>query len=378
MTLLPGATAARARHGQVTPSVAEDVDDVVEALGTLLGYEAAILLDPAHSLTTAIRRWPGSGADVPAGLADRLVEVAAQTWRERRTTWRAVGPGSGRCLAVPVTRGEDPIAVLVLHGASLRRADAAIEPLLQVVAGIVAGSLGCESAPAPDPAGNVSVGEDPQAPERAMALVDVFAFTVCVDRDCVEWRYFGPNSATVFGRPLSRSQALPDLLRDHADPRDASTADAFASAVAHGMRAEVELRVCGDDGETRWVSLRAVPRKVGDQLLVDGVATDVSARHSLGRSRRELDEARRLYSQEVDLRREHARAVRDANDNVLQRLFATGLRLQTLQRRLGETEAHAASAIAFQLDQAVSDLRQVVLSLNGVVEMLPDSRHPDA
>ena len=109
----------------------------------------------------------------------------------------------------------------------------------------------------------------------------------------------------------------------------------------------------------------------GDRVDVDGVATDISSRHSLGKTRRDLAMANEQLVQEVDLRRRHVLAVRDANDNVLQRLFAAGLRLQILKRKLDHAEAHAVSAIAFQLDQAANDLRELIISLTGVIETLP-------
>jgi hypothetical protein len=126
------------------------------------------------------------------------------------------------------------------------------------------------------------------------------------------------------------------------------------------------------------VSWRAVPRELGGQLFVDGVATDVTARHSLGLSLQELAEAQDRFSRELGIRREHTVAVRDANDNVLQRLFAAGLRLQMLQRRLDSTDAHAASAIAFQLDQAATDLRGLIHNLNAVLDEMAESEVPVA
>ena len=53
---------------------------------------------------------------------------------------------------------------------------------------------------------------------------------------------------------------------------------------------------------------------------------------------------------------------------VLQRLFAAGLRLQVLKRGLTDTEAHAVTAIAFQLDQAATDLREVIIDLTSVAD----------
>jgi hypothetical protein len=192
-------------------------------------------------------------------------------------------------------------------------------------------------------------------PHEAIALVDVFAFTVRVDgAGAIAWLYFGPNSETIFGGPVSDALQLPPLMREHGDDEDLGGIDTFLEAVLAGRRAEVEIRVVGVDGATRWVSWRAVPRELGGQLFVDGVATDVTARHR--------------FTHELGVRREHTLAVRDATDNVLQRLFAAGLRLQMLQRRLDRTDAHAASAIGFQLDQAATDLRTLIHNLNAVVD----------
>src|SRR3954469_1708998 len=209
--------------------------------------------------------------------------------------------------------------------------------------------------------------------QQAMSLVDVFAFTVRVaEGGLLEWLYFGPNSDAVFGRTVSDAGPLPQLMREHADPDDLATVDAFVNGVSTGCRTEVDLRIHGVDGATRWISWRAVPRRVGGQLYVDGVATDVPARHSLGQSRAEVAEAHDKYSRELEVRRNHALAVRDANDGVLQRLFAAGLRLQMLQPRLDTTDAHAASAIAFQLDQAATDLRELIHGLNAFIEGTPE------
>jgi hypothetical protein len=216
-------------------------------------------------------------------------------------------------------------------------------------------------------------------PHEAIALVDVFAFTVRVDgTGAFAWLYFGPNSETIFGGPVSDTLPLPRLMREHAGSEDHGTIDAFLESVVAGERTEVEIRVAGVDGATRWVSWRAVPRELGGQLFVDGVATDVTARHSLGLSLQELAEAQDRFSRELGVRREHTVAVRDANDNVLQRLFAAGLRLQMLQRRLDSTDAHAASAIAFQLDQAATDLRGLIHNLNAVIDEMAEPEVPVA
>src|SRR3954451_16490960 len=121
--------------------------------------------------------------------------------------------------------------------------------------------------------------------QQAMSLVDVFAFTVRVaDGGSLQWLYFGPNSDAVFGGTVSDAGSLPQLMREHADREDLATVDALVTAVSTGCGTGADLRIHGVDGATRWISWRAVPRRVGGQLFVDGVATDVTARHSLGRS----------------------------------------------------------------------------------------------
>src|SRR3954469_19246306 len=113
---------------------------------------------------------------------------------------------------------------------------------------------------------------------QAISLVDVFAFTVRVaDGGSLQWLYFGPNSDAVFGGTVSDARSLPELMRAQADPEDLLTVDSFVNAVSTGCRTEADLRIRGVDGATRWISWRAIPRRVGGQLFVDGVATDVSA-----------------------------------------------------------------------------------------------------
>jgi signal transduction histidine kinase len=109
-------------------------------------------------------------------------------------------------------------------------------------------------------------------------------------------------------------------------------------------------------------------------MLVDAVATDVTARRRLELRHRQLVAREAAYAAQVGTLRDHAALFRDANDNVLQRLFAARLRLDMLQRKLEAAEAHAVSTIAFQLDQASTDLREVIKGLDAVlVEVLPDT-----
>jgi signal transduction histidine kinase len=50
----------------------------------------------------------------------------------------------------------------------------------------------------------------------------------------------------------------------------------------------METRLIGYDGVTRWIWTRAVARREGGRLLIDGICTDVTERHQLAQEREDL------------------------------------------------------------------------------------------
>ena len=91
----------------------------------------------------------------------------------------------------------------------------------------------------------------------------MFAFTVRVSEDAaLEWRYFGPNSAAVFGAPVSSEESLVGLVQRHAHPEDLLAVHELERAALAGQPREVEIRILGGDGVERWISWRSVPRRV--------------------------------------------------------------------------------------------------------------------
>jgi hypothetical protein len=219
-------------------------------------------------------------------------------------------------------------------------------------------SIGADLSVADAVHGQRSAGEAPWP--------DVFSFTVEVVADHFEWLYFGPNSEVLLGEPLcARDIRFDELVRSRSLREDAAGIATFLVTAAAGRACEVEPRMQAADGSVRWVLWRVMPRHEEGRTFLDGVATDVSRRrlgfthHAalLGHLEQRLDS---------ELLREHATIVRDANDAVLQRIFAAGLRLRVLQRDLNDVGSHAAEAIAFQLDQAASDLRHTIVELDGL------------
>lgn len=371
------------------PDPPDEVTAMVAAVGGLLAWDGAMVghLRPADAGVVELKRWrpsgPARGAEgPPAWVGDMTVE----SWAEDRVRWRPAGSAGETpqpaAVAVPIRTGDQVTGVLSFFGHQLREPGSPLVDLVEALAGLLAGRVlaprTAVTVPAPvGPTGSTGPPGD-NSLERAIALVDVFAYTVEVsEQGDFSWCYFGPNSAAVFGGPVTADESLTSLMRRHVHPDDELAVSAFERAVAMGNRLEIEVRIVGLDRTTRWVSWRSVPRRTDGTLYVDGVATDVSARHSLGQSRHDLATAHAQYTRAVDLRRRHALVVRDANDNVLQRLFAAGLRLQMLRRKLDDAEAHAASTIAFQLDQAATDLRELIIDLNTVIESDQDESTPD-
>jgi PAS domain-containing protein len=345
-------------------NAAEDVTRMVIAVGALLDWQGAFLVDHAVGADrrdTVVRTWALADEQEPSTDPGWLWLLQSESWEHRRIRWRPVNPREAQpCayLAVPVRCDGDVRGALCFYGPRLRHPDDVAIGLLEAIAGILAHEFDRDRVN-PDEAVGAS------AAERAIAMVDVFAYTVRVNPDgALQWRYFGPNSEAVFGEGVYPDEPLMTMVRRFAHEDDAELVAQFARALSEGTPLDVEFRVNGLDGVTRWISWRTVPRFTDGALHVDGVVTDVSARRSLDGV---LGGVRPSEAGD-ELLRQQARLVRDANDNVLQRIFAAGLRLQILKRKLSDVEAHAVTAIAFQLDQAATDLREVIIDLTAVAD----------
>jgi signal transduction histidine kinase len=71
-------------------------------------------------------------------------------------------------------------------------------------------------------------------------------------------------------------------------PDDAGINAAFTRAILAGEPAEVEERLVGYDGVTRWTWSRGTPRREGDRLFFDGITTNITERHELAEQREAL------------------------------------------------------------------------------------------
>ena len=77
-------------------------------------------------------------------------------------------------------------------------------------------------------------------------------------------------------------------------PEDRPHYDDTALLLHDGVSTEIEYRLVGFDGVTRWVWERCTPRRIDGRLLVDGIVTDITerrkAQEELARARDQLRE----------------------------------------------------------------------------------------
>ncbi|MEU4423806.1 ATP-binding protein [Actinoplanes sp. NPDC024001] len=113
--------------------------------------------------------------------------------------------------------------------------------------------------------------------------------------------YLSPGATGVFGG----EPGDPESQLDRMPPDDQKAFLQFRDQVIAGKPAEVECRVIGFDGQTRWVWTRAVPREEDGHLYVDGISTNTTERREL--ADQQTQQVRRL--QELDRMKDELVAV---------------------------------------------------------------------
>ncbi len=103
-----------------------------------------------------------------------------------------------------------------------------------------------------------------------------------------------------------------------------------------------------------------------DQVAAQLFASAAGVVLALGRTRAELDE--------LQLVSEHERIARDLHDTVIQRLFAIGMGLQSIQGRSSPPVADRIDASVQALDTVIRDIRETIFDLNRLSSGGPDLR----
>ncbi|MFC4062836.1 ATP-binding protein [Planomonospora corallina] len=104
--------------------------------------------------------------------------------------------------------------------------------------------------------------------------------------------YVSTAGAGVLGRQVpveeDENRDMVAIVGRYVHPGDRREFTAFCDRLISGKPAEIECRLLGLDGVTRWVWIRALPRREGGRLFVDGISTDVTERHRMQEERERL------------------------------------------------------------------------------------------
>jgi PAS domain S-box-containing protein len=126
--------------------------------------------------------------------------------------------------------------------------------------------------------------------DRVIAQVKDYVWTVEPLSDgTVVSRFSSPDASGVFGETaLGIEGDVIAAVRARVHPDYRHIFDRFCARVLSGEPDEYELRVIAPDGRVRWVWTRAVPRRDGDRLLIDGISTNVTDRRRLTEQQAQL------------------------------------------------------------------------------------------
>ncbi|GAA4969333.1 PAS domain S-box protein [Actinoplanes utahensis] len=100
--------------------------------------------------------------------------------------------------------------------------------------------------------------------------------------------YTSSNSNDVYGGPFPTDTDPAKTMRRQVHPDDHPILEEFFTTLADNEQTEMECRVVGADGVTRWLWVRAFPRRDGDHLVVDGISTNITERRQLAEQREQL------------------------------------------------------------------------------------------
>ena len=277
---------------------------VVEHVATALGWTLGELWLESDGELSCTARWSSPERDYRTFTPDELTFTPGGRGLPGRATVHGtlwvpdLGAESrfARCalarrlglhvaLAVPVCSASRTIGALTFFGESIEPPDPALIAVIEEVAAQLGRYL--ERRRAEELALQLAAAR--RDFDRVIAQIREYVFTVEVLPDGrVASVFASPDGREIFGGRLAADQDLVAALVRMLHPEDAGGLRRWHEQVTAGRYCEVEFRLVGLDGVTRWVWTRGQPRREGQRLFVDGMLTNISDRKEHERRREQL------------------------------------------------------------------------------------------
>ncbi|WP_068900217.1 PAS domain-containing sensor histidine kinase [Planomonospora sphaerica] len=260
-------------------------------------------VDPDETVIRRLGLWVRPGRDLDALVRDepdvfpRGGGLAGTVWVSARRAWipdLAADPldftrkpavlrvGLRAAMGLPVSSGRRVLGVLTFFADTVQEADDDLAAMLDGVCAHMGRYL--EHRRSHELA--VALDAERRHLDRIVAQIDDYVWTVEVTADgTVHPVYLDSDSSVVFGGRLPAGADAGAVMAELVHPDDRESFAAFHAAIADARPARLECRIIGLDGVTRWVWIRARPRREGDRLLVDGITSDVTERRRLAEQR---------------------------------------------------------------------------------------------
>jgi PAS domain S-box-containing protein len=162
---------------------------------------------------------------------------------------------------------------------------------------------------------------------------------------------FGWSRADLVGHPVEHLLP-PDARTEHIRHR----ADFAAAPSTRPMGAGLELQGLRRDGSEFPVEISLSPMPTADSMLVVAAVRDVT-------ERRAVEERALVAERELAQLEDRERIARELHDTVIQRLFATGMALQSMVSQVPPDQAPRLEQAVDDLDETIREVRTAIFGL---------------